>query len=508
MVAGAKEAGGAAGNGRGGVSPAPPPIDGEGPPQATQARKPRILGLDAFRGITMAVMLLVDEVGAAYPSIGHSPWDAVHLADFVMPFFLFISGAGMSVALRMRPGASRRRAFLALVPRALRLFLVGILMQGPFFHLGQGVSSIGLDLRTVRIMGILQRIAFAYVVVGAIELFVPTWPGSSEPAASGMQLLRMTALRWLASGCFLVVGSILSCGWQPPASWPGCAEHVYVSDGHRYVAATGGDVTDNAQLKEMGCSAVGWLDSHILGVDHMYITGSSAYGSTGANFGFDPEGLTASLATVFTMYVGLHVGQVWVQTQRPGVCLPYWFGLGAAFLLLGWALDAWCVPFNKRLWSPSYNFLMCGAATWLYAAFFAVCDAAAAAAARGDAQSARAPVAARWGQACCAPLIWLGTNAILFFCLSNSCSVLKWLLQSVSWGAPRADNNLPAWFEKTVLWSWARLGQSCAGGLHGPVSDRDPMACGPVILASVVVQLAFWTAVCGILYRKKIFWKV
>lgn len=42
-------------------------------------------------------MILVDDAGGAFPSINHSPWFGVTLADFVMPFFLF--GVGVSIGL-------------------------------------------------------------------------------------------------------------------------------------------------------------------------------------------------------------------------------------------------------------------------------------------------------------------------------------------------------------------------------------------------------------------------
>lgn len=42
-------------------------------------------------------MILVDDAGGAFPSINHSPWLGVTLADFVMPFFLF--GVGVSISL-------------------------------------------------------------------------------------------------------------------------------------------------------------------------------------------------------------------------------------------------------------------------------------------------------------------------------------------------------------------------------------------------------------------------
>ena len=57
--------------------------------QPDKPRK-RLVSLDAIRGLTVCFMILVDNVGGSFPSIGHSPWDHIHLADFVMPFFLFM----------------------------------------------------------------------------------------------------------------------------------------------------------------------------------------------------------------------------------------------------------------------------------------------------------------------------------------------------------------------------------------------------------------------------------
>lgn len=46
-------------------------------------------------------MILVDDVGEILPSINHSPWDGVTLADFVMPFFLFIVGVSLAFAYKV-----------------------------------------------------------------------------------------------------------------------------------------------------------------------------------------------------------------------------------------------------------------------------------------------------------------------------------------------------------------------------------------------------------------------
>lgn len=46
-------------------------------------------------------MILVDDAGGAYERIDHSPWNGCTLADFVMPFFLFIVGVAIALALKV-----------------------------------------------------------------------------------------------------------------------------------------------------------------------------------------------------------------------------------------------------------------------------------------------------------------------------------------------------------------------------------------------------------------------
>lgn len=50
----------------------------------------------------MQLMILVDNVGRAFPSLNHSPWFGVTLADFVMPFFLFVVGVSIGLVFKVR----------------------------------------------------------------------------------------------------------------------------------------------------------------------------------------------------------------------------------------------------------------------------------------------------------------------------------------------------------------------------------------------------------------------
>jgi hypothetical protein len=80
----------------------------------------RLASLDVFRGLSIAVMILVDNAGGVWPSINHSPWNGVTLADFVMPFFLFIVGVALALTYRVKtccaqPSANLTENFSAIL---------------------------------------------------------------------------------------------------------------------------------------------------------------------------------------------------------------------------------------------------------------------------------------------------------------------------------------------------------------------------------------------------------
>ncbi|RYR02189.1 hypothetical protein Ahy_B06g081012 isoform G [Arachis hypogaea] len=79
------------------VSEAVPSDDSDKKPPKTK----RVASLDIFRGLTVALMVLVDDAGGQWPMIGHAPWNGCNLADFVMPFFLFIVGMAIPIALKV-----------------------------------------------------------------------------------------------------------------------------------------------------------------------------------------------------------------------------------------------------------------------------------------------------------------------------------------------------------------------------------------------------------------------
>lgn len=130
----------------------------------------RLKCIDVFRGITVAFMLISGNPGnplRVYPQLRHAEWDGFTGADLGFPFFMLIMGMVIPHAIdkRIKEGKSKLSIFNHILVRSIVLFSIGILLNGfPVF-----------DLSTIRIPGVLQRIAIAYLFTGIIELIVKSY---------------------------------------------------------------------------------------------------------------------------------------------------------------------------------------------------------------------------------------------------------------------------------------------------------------------------------------------
>src|SRR5688572_21560412 len=116
----------------------------------------RLLSLDVFRGLTIAAMILVNSPGneTAHTMLEHAPWNGVTPTDLVFPFFLFIVGVSLVFSLnaRLERGESRKTIMIQVAKRSLILIALGLLLNGfPYYNLD-----------TIRLPGVLQRIAICY----------------------------------------------------------------------------------------------------------------------------------------------------------------------------------------------------------------------------------------------------------------------------------------------------------------------------------------------------------
>ena len=100
------------------------------------AKQERLSSLDAFRGFTIAGMMLVNNPGswgAIYPQLEHAPWNGWTFTDFIFPFFLWIMGVAMTMSFagRMERGDSKSAMRKPLEPLNMAPWsMAGRLMEG------------------------------------------------------------------------------------------------------------------------------------------------------------------------------------------------------------------------------------------------------------------------------------------------------------------------------------------------------------------------------------------
>src|SRR6202041_926361 len=131
------------------------------------ASKPsgRLVSLDVVRGITVAFMILVNNNGSerlAYWPLKHADWNGWTPTDLVFPTFLLLVGITIvfSTQSRMAKGEAKRVLLMHAFKRAAILCALGILVHGfPDY-----------PLATLRIYGVLQRIALCYLIATMLYL--------------------------------------------------------------------------------------------------------------------------------------------------------------------------------------------------------------------------------------------------------------------------------------------------------------------------------------------------
>ena len=149
----------------------------------------RDLSLDAFRGLTVMLMIIVNMQGngdAAYSALAHAEWNGLTFADLVFPWFLFI--VGLSIPLALERMASRS-PWPAVLRRSLILFALGVILSWL-------IRPVEFD--QIRWMGVLQRIGIVYLACAAVLLSSKSW--------------RFAA--WLAAAILVLHGIILN--FPPP----------------------------------------------------------------------------------------------------------------------------------------------------------------------------------------------------------------------------------------------------------------------------------------------------
>jgi predicted acyltransferase len=446
----------------------------------------RIVSLDAFRGFNVMLMIFVDNVGAAFPLIDHSPWNGVHLADFVMPWFDFM--VGVSIALSFKrfvkpkylddPSSTERcKGCNKAAWRFFKIFILGVLTQGC-------EDLFVCNLKYVRIMGILQRVAVCFILTAMIELYTGKSTSVCEyktEEEAHFAVCSRSKFHW--AGCLLL-----------------CTVWTVIMYGVDVVPAYG-EICGSGVLTP-ACNAQRVVDAALLGVDHMYFptNGGDHEGrdityermpncstcSPGkcvpppnastwcTDAPFDPEGLVSSLTASADTMIGAHAGFVLLLLAKDTWKVRHWYGLGLVLVLLSLPLHYCNVqPWNTDLYTITFLMLTSGLGCIVLATFYWLIEV----------------------RKCCLlifqPCIWVGKNAIAVYVLAES-GFPQWILAQFFYG--KRENNL-----SNVLWP--------TGIFWGDASNDDHRLLHPSydvsILVWTFVYIAVWVMVAWWMDRKK-----
>lgn len=129
----------------------------------------RILSLDVFRGLTVALMIMVNnQSGGAFAALKHRAWDGCTPTDLVFPFFLFIVGASLWFSHRRSNHALTGATAARIIRRGALIFAVGLALNW--------ISTLSWNpWADLRIMGVLQRIGVAFAVGGIVALWLKSY---------------------------------------------------------------------------------------------------------------------------------------------------------------------------------------------------------------------------------------------------------------------------------------------------------------------------------------------
>ncbi|MDH5805796.1 MAG: DUF5009 domain-containing protein, partial [Gemmatimonadota bacterium] len=259
----------------------------------------RLISLDAFRGITIAGMILVNNPGSwshVYPPLLHAEWHGWTPTDLIFPFFLFIVGVAItfSVVRRLEAGDNRRDILAKVAKRSAIIVGLGLFLSAfPRFNVFE-----------MRFPGVLQRIGLVYLATSFLVLY-----------------LNRRSQLWVATGILLGYWALMTLvpvpGYGP------------------------GDLSADGNLGA-------FLDRLIFGT-HLW------------RDNWDPEGLLSTLPAIATALSGVFTGYLLRSGKNSVFVVGAMFTAGWAAIIAGiiWGL---VFPINKALWTSSYVLFTTGAA--------------------------------------------------------------------------------------------------------------------------------------------------
>jgi predicted acyltransferase len=280
----------------------------ERPFSSAKARPARMVSLDVFRGATIAAMILVNDPGSwshIYPPLEHAEWNGWTPTDLIFPFFLFIVGVSLTLSFpsRIARGVSRGKLAFHVARRSALIFALGLFLNGfPEF-----------DLSSIRIMGVLQRIALCYLIAGL--LYLATF--QTETGADGTVRIRANLRVTAAVAIVLLIGYWAAMTFVPVPGYG--AGHLGKDD-------------------NLGA----YVDRTLMG-GHLWSESVT----------WDPEGFLSTFPAIATLLIGILAGE-WMRLDRPAQRKALGLAAAGLALLVVGRLFHPFFPINKNLWTSTF----------------------------------------------------------------------------------------------------------------------------------------------------------
>ena len=272
----------------------------------------RLKSLDVMRGLTVALMILVNNGGEHnYHILEHSKWNGLTPCDLVFPFFLFMMGMSTYLSLKKSAFQPSATIYRKIAKRTCLLFFIGLGIN--WFDMVCAGNA--LDFDRLRIWAVLQRIALCYGIVSILAITI------------NHRYFIHTII-----GLLVIYMGIIAFG-----------------NGYAY---------------DSSVNIISQVDLHLFGYDHLYHKSP-----------VDPEGLLSTLPAIAHTMIGfLCCKYISIAGQSVHSKIKFLKIAGLVMLTLGFFLSLIGFGINKRIWSPSYVFVTCGFAAWLLSILVQIID--------------------------------------------------------------------------------------------------------------------------------------
>ncbi|HTH38095.1 MAG TPA: DUF5009 domain-containing protein [Pyrinomonadaceae bacterium] len=459
----------------------------------------RLVSLDVFRGMTIAGMVLVNNPGtwsSIYGPLKHAEWHGITPTDYIFPFFLFIVGVAIPIALSKRIEAGiTRDVYYKIISRSFLIFALGIVMSAiPFFNFAETQIPwllkvlIVLSYSAALFLYLWDKTIPALIVAGLAAAVVSAFFfASTFIAPYNVSGMRIPGVLQRIAVCYLVVSLIyLHTNWkQQTVIGIGLLLLYWLL--MTLVPVPGCEI---ATVDDKACNLAAWLDRTILTEAHIWRSAKV----------FDPEGILSTIPAIVTAISGVLTG-TWLTSVPPAVAgdsslttdqlmaddepmqassdnvkppattggsdkaLGLFFA-GTVLLAIGWSWSL-VFPLNKSLWTSSYVLYTSGLALLTLAFCYYVIDI------KGY---------KRWAK----PFVIFGVNALALFVFSGIMARLMGMIRFT--GQDGKEISLQQWIFNNIYLS-----------ILSPINAS---------LAYAIGFILFWLFLMWLLYRRRIFIKV